>query len=132
MLPEDRRMELCSKTTDQEHERFIDRHRLTLRRYLDGTAGKSGKELDALGCIERVPEEWKELFGISELAEPSPEERTFWFALYLLEDLVELPCRNTDPYEKLMMENLIKARESLRHRQSIDEHDFMATRPNGT
>jgi len=52
--------------------------------------------------------------------------------LYLLEDLVENPGSNIDPYEKVMMENLIEVRELLRGRQSIAEHRYMATRPNGT
>ncbi|MCH8136476.1 MAG: hypothetical protein IIB77_10900 [Proteobacteria bacterium] len=114
------------------HERFIDRHRLMLLRYLDGTAGRSGEEPDALGYIDSVLAEWQEAFSNSELTGPSPEERTLWFTLYLLEDLVENPGSNIDLYEKVMMENLIEVRELLRCRQSIAEHGYMATRPNGT
>lgn len=125
-------MERCNKATDKDHERFIDCHRLILLRYLDGTAGRSGKEVDVLSYIESVLEEWLEAFSNSELTDPSPQERTFWFALYLLEDLVENPGSNIDPYEKVMMENLIEVRELLRQRQSIEEHGYMATRPNGT
>ncbi len=74
-------MDKWTEATDQDHERFIDRHRLMLLRHLDGTAGRSGKELDALGYIESVLREWQEAFSNSELTSPSPEERTFWFAL---------------------------------------------------
>ena len=132
MPPEDRGMERCNKATNQDHERFIDCHRLMLLRYLDGKAGRSGNEPDALGYIESVLAEWQEAFSNSELTGPSPEERTFWFALYLLEALVENPGSNIDPYEKVMMENLIEVRELLRQRQSIEERGHMATRPNGT
>jgi len=125
-------MDKRKEVTDKDHERFIDCHRLMLLHYLDGTAGRSDKEPDALGYIDNVLAEWQESFGHSELTGPSPEERTFWFALYLLEDLVENPGSNIDPYEKVMMENLIEVRELLRCRQSIAEHGYMATRPNGT
>jgi hypothetical protein len=121
-----------SEPTTQDHERFIDRHRLVLLRYLDGTAPGSSKEPDALGYVESVLTAWQEVFGKSELTDPSPEERTFWFALYQLEELVELPGPHIDAYEKLLMENLVEIRELLRHRRSIPEHRFMATRPDGT
>ena len=77
------------EATTQDHERFIEHQRLVLLRYLDGTAPGSAEELDALGYVESVLAEWQEVFGKSELTDPSPEERTFWFALYQLEELVE-------------------------------------------
>jgi hypothetical protein len=113
------------------HERFIEHQRLVLLRYLDGTAPGSAEELDALGYVESVLTAWQEVFGRSELTDPSPEERTFWFALYQLEELVEMPDPYIDPYEKLLMENLVEVRELLRHRQSLPEHRFIATRPDG-
>ncbi len=125
-------MDKWKEATDKDHDRFIESHRRTLLRYLDGTAGRSDKELDALGYIDSVLEQWQETFSHSELTGPRPEERTFWFALYLLEDLVENPGSTIDPYEKLMMKNLIEVRELLRARQSMAEHRYMATRPNGT
>ena len=121
-----------NKATARDHEQFIDRHRLVLLRYLDGTALGSVEEPDALSYIESVLTAWHEAFGMSELAGPSQEERTFWFALYQLEDLVELPGSHIDPYEKLLMENLVEVRELLRHRRALPEHRFMATRPDGT
>ena len=84
-------MDKRKEATDKDHDRFVECHRLMLLRYLDGKAGRSGKELDALGYIDSVLAEWQEAFSNSELTGPSPEERTFWFAFYLLEDLVENP-----------------------------------------
>jgi hypothetical protein len=121
-----------NKVTAQGHERFIDRHRLVLLRYLEGTAPKSAEEPDALGYVESVLTAWQDVFGKSDLTDPSPEERTFWFALYQLEELVEMSGHHIDPYEKLLMENLAEVRELLRHRRSLPEHRFMATRPDGT
>lgn len=121
-----------NKATAQEHERFIDRHRLNLLRYLDGTAPESAEEPDALAYVDSVLAAWQEVFGKSELAGPSLEERTFWFALYQLEELVENSGPHIDSYEKLLMENLVEVRELLRHRQPLPEHRFIASRPNGT
>ncbi len=81
--------------------------------------------------METVLTEWLERFGGAELPDPSLEERTFWFALYQLETLVETPGPCVDPYEKFLMETLIEAREMLRHGRALPEHSFMATRPNG-
>ena len=121
-----------NKVTAQGHERFIDRQRLVLLRYLEGTAPKSAEEPDALGYVESVLTAWQDVFGKSDLTDPGPEERTFWFALYQLEELVEMSGHHIDPYEKLLMENLVEARELLRHRRPLPEHRFMATRPDGT
>ena len=120
------------KATATDHDRFIHRHRLNLLRYLDGTAPESTEEPDALAYIESVLAAWHEVFGESELKDPSLEERTFWFALYQLEDLVETTGPHIDPYEKYLLEILVEVRELLRHRRPLPEHRFMATRPDGS
>lgn len=121
-----------SEATTQGHERFIEHQRLVLLRYLDGTAPGSADELDALSYVESVLAEWQEVFGKSALTGPSPEERTFWFALYQLEELVETSGPHIDPYEKLLIEILVEGRELLRHRQPLPEQRLMATRPDGS
>jgi len=121
-----------NRVATQDNKQFISRHRLVLLRYLDGSAPTSAEEPDALGYIESVLTEWHELFHKTELADPDPQERAFWYALYQLESLVETPGPHIDPYEKLMMENLIEVRELLRHQQPLPAHRFIATRPDGT
>ena len=121
-----------SRAETPDHQSFVDRHRPVLLRYLDGTAPASAEEPDALGYVESVLTEWCELFDESKMGNPTPEERTFWYALYQLEELAELPIPHSDPYEKLLMENLVEVRELLRNRQPLPEHRFMATRPDGT
>ena len=44
----------------------------------------------------------------------------------------ELPGPHIDPYEQVLMENLVEVRELLRHRRPLPEHRFIATRPDGT
>ncbi len=121
-----------NEATTQNHDRFIQRHRSVLQRYVDGMAPASAAEPDALGYIESVLTEWQDVFGRSDLSDPSSEERVFWLALYLLEELAESPGSEIDPYERFLIENLIEARELLRHRRVLPEHRFTATRPNGT
>lgn len=120
------------EVTNQDHERFIEHQRLVLLRYLDGTAPGSAEELDSLSYVESVLAKWQEVFGKSALTGPSPEERTFWFALYQLEELVETCDPHIDAYEKLLMEILVESRELLRHRQPLPGHRLMATRPDGS
>lgn len=120
-----------NKAKIQDHHRFLERHRLNLLRYLDGTAPGSAEEPDVLSYVESVLTAWRERFGNSDLTDPSLEERTFWFALYQLEELVERPDPHVDPFEKVLTEHLIEARASLPQRRALPEHRFMATRPDG-
>jgi hypothetical protein len=130
--PEDACIGQRSEATVQAHDRFIDHQRPLLLRYIDGKAPGSVEDPDALGYVEGVLKAWQEAFGQAELTNPSPEERTFWFALYLLEELVELSGPHVDPYEKILMENLNEVGELLRHCRPLPEHRFMATRPDGS
>lgn len=114
------------------HERFLDRHRPVLLRYLDGTSPASAAEPDALGYVERVLTEWHECFGRSALPAPDATEKTFWCALYQLEELAELGGPHTDPYEKILLQVLAELRELLRHRRPLPEDRFIVTRPDGT
>ncbi len=130
--PENRCTREPNRAAILDNKQFIDRHRLVLLRYLDGTAPASAEEPDALSYIENVLTEWHELFHKSDFASPGSEERTFWFALYQLEELIESPGPHIDPYEKFLMENLIEVRELLRHKRPLPEHRVIATRPDGT
>lgn len=120
-----------SRVAARDHDRFLQRHRLLLLRYLDGRVSASAEELDALGFVECVLTEWYELFDGSGLPDPKPEERAFWFALYQLELLAESPGPYIDPYEKVLLEVLVEVREILRQEQPLPEYRFMATRPDG-
>jgi hypothetical protein len=113
------------------HERFLERHRPLLLRHLEGTAPVWGRESEALEYVDSVLTEWRERFGEVALPEADPVERTFWFALYQLEELAERPDARSDPYVQYMMEILTEVRELLRHQQPLPECRFIATRPDG-
>jgi hypothetical protein len=115
-----------------DHEAFLLRHRGRLLAYLDGQAPAGAGEPDALSYVDLVLDEWGEHFATRVLPAPTLEERTFWFALYQLEDLVEFPARGApDPYEGVMLGVLAQARELLRGWRPLPL-GFMATRPDGS
>jgi len=112
-----------------EHADFLQRHRARLLQHLDGEAPAG--EPEPLAYVDRVLEEWCARFADAALPEPTAEERTFWFALYQLEELAELPAAGEPlPYEDMLRENLAHARECLREGGPLPA-GFMATRPNG-
>lgn len=128
---ETRRSKQRRRAAQNRHEEFVDFHREILLSYLDGTVPTKAGELDALGYIEKVLTEWHEQFGHDEIADPDRREKTFWYALYQLEELVETCSPDINPYEAFLMQNLVEVREMLRNRQPLPGHRFMATRPDG-
>jgi hypothetical protein len=99
--------------------------------YLDGKMPTNTDQPNVLDFIETVLTEWEEQFRHDEIAVPDPRERTFWHALYQLEELVEAPGSDIDPYETFLMQNLVEVRELLRNQQPLPLQGFMATRPDG-
>ena len=82
--------------------------------------------------VDSVLTEWHERFDGSGLAPPDPEEQTFWFALYQLEDVTESHGPRTHPFVRDMMQTLVEVRELLRQRKPLPAQRFMATRPDGS
>lgn len=114
-----------------EVARFLQGHRATLLRYLDGKAPERPGEPDALAYVQGVLDEWMEQFCGRRLPEASRRERAFWFALYQLEELELAGVReaeSVDPFEGMMMENLACVREVLRSGSDLPSQ-FYATRP---
>ena len=108
---------------------FIEHYRPKLLLYLDGKTNSSLKQSGPLEFVEEVLINWSKFFQGRELGEPSPQERTFWFALYQLEELVEYPAaEQLDPYEGILMQNLAEVREVLRDGGILPD-GFYASRP---
>jgi hypothetical protein len=126
-----RRSNQRTTAAEDRHQKFIDVNRQVLLSYLDGTMPANTDEPDALDYIGKVLTEWGEQFRHEDVADPDPRERTFWYALYQLEDLVETSGPPVDPFEAILMQNLVEVRELLRNRQPLPLHRFMATRPDG-
>jgi hypothetical protein len=110
-------------------EKFLQLHRQRLLAYLDGVAPESPEEPGPKEFVEQVLEDWSRLSAGKKLGVPRPRERTFWFALYQLEELVEYPVRgDLDSYEGILMQNLAQVRELLRVWKELPD-GFHATRP---
>ncbi len=110
-------------------EEFLQRHRPKLLTYLDGIAPKSPADPGPLEYVEQVLDEWSRFSRDRKLRAPCLSERTFWFALYQLEELVEYPVRGElEPYEGLLMRNLSQVTELLRGWRGLPD-GFHATRP---
>jgi len=108
---------------------FLEYYRPKLLNYLDGIAPNSPEELGPLEFVEQVLDEWSRFSTGRTLGVPCSSERTFWFALYQLEELVENPIQvGLDPYESIVMHNLAQVRELLRGLRELPV-GFHATRP---
>ena len=112
-----------------EIDKFFEHYQPKLLAYLDANVNRSSEEPGPLEFIENVLEDWSNLAEGRALKKPRSQERTFWFALYQLEDLVEMPVADQlDPYEGILMQNLAEARELLRDWRELPE-GLHATRP---
>ena len=108
---------------------FIEHYRPKLLLYLDAKTTKSPEQPGPLEFVEEVLDSWSKIAEGRVLREPSPQERTFWFALYQLEDLVEFPAtERLDPYEGILMQNLAEVRELLRNGGRLPD-ELYASRP---
>ena len=108
---------------------FIEHYRSKLLLYLDAKAINSPEQPEPLEFVEEVLDSWSKFVEGRILREPSQQERTFWFALYQFEDLVEFPTtEQLDPYEGILMQNLAEVRELLRNGGRLPD-GFYASRP---
>ena len=108
---------------------FLKRYRQRLLRYLDANEKAAIDEPGPLQFVDEVLYDWSKFSHNRQLAVPSAQERTFWFSLYQLEELVENPVNGQlDPYEAILMQNLSVAREALRQWKKLPD-GLYATRP---
>jgi len=108
---------------------FLKRYRQRLLRHLDANEKTPAGEPGPLQFIDEVLDDWSRFSLNRQLAEPSDKERTFWFSLYQLEELVENPVKGQlDPYEVILRQNLSLAREALKQWKKLPQ-GLYATRP---
>jgi len=118
-----------------ELDMFFDCYREPLLEHLAGTVcgakAPSASHADPRFFIETVLDAWERLPRKVRLSRVRRGERTFWYALYTMEDLLEIPSsERLDPYEGILLKNLAKARELLELRAELPDGQF-ASRPNG-
>ena len=113
----------------EDANEFIEYYRPKLLIYLDAKTSKSPNQPGPLEFVDEVLNSWSKYSAGRSLEEPSDLERTFWFALYQFENLVEFPVKDQlDPYESILLQNLAEVRELLRNRNGLPE-GLYASRP---
>lgn len=112
-----------------EIDEFIEHYQPKLLCYLDAKLKSSSDEPGPPEFVEQVLDNWAKLAAGRKLRRPNQRERTFWFALYQFEELVEMPVSDQiDDYEGFLMQNLAEVRELLRDWSELPD-GFYATRP---
>lgn len=113
----------------EDAKEFTEHYRPILLTYLDAKSPKSAGQPGPLEFIDEVLNSWSQFAEGRVFKEPSKQERTFWFALYLLEELVEYPpTDHLDPYEGILIQNLAEVRELVRDGGILPDGLF-ASRP---
>lgn len=112
----------------EDASEFFAQYRPRLLTHLDATLERSDRS-GPLDFVDEVLDNWAFFTTGRQLAEPSPQERTFWFALYQLETLAEVPpSRHPAPYEGFLLGSLAEARDRLREGAALPD-GFFASRP---
>ena len=114
---------------DNSYKGYLKRHQAALVNLIrDGTRSSE----TGIAFVEQVLNEWSEHFAQLPLEEATLEERSFWYALYLMEQVAEdaaygaPECR----YISEMKAELLEMATLLEDSSDIPEGCW-ATRPNG-
>ncbi|HEY8540105.1 MAG TPA: hypothetical protein VIL28_14645 [Steroidobacteraceae bacterium] len=115
---------------------FLAHYRDELLERLNGV--ESGKRpastfSDALQFVEEVIDAWERLPRKERRSRVRPWERTFWYALYQMEELSEFPRTSDEklhPFEGMLLKELALARQLLEARADLPRGKF-ASRPDG-
>jgi len=108
-------------------ERFLRDHQLELLRRLDTVSEWS--TVQTRDYVQQVLDDWAAFAAGRDLRRPDRRERTFWYALFELEEIAEFPSReDNDPFMMMMLNNLGKIRDLLLEWGDLPI-EYYATRP---
>lgn len=110
-------------------DKFLKKRQRKLLKHLDRVRASGKADWQAFEFVNRVLDEWSNFSGRRKLREPDWKERTFWYALYQLEEIAEFPTQGSmDPFQVMMLRNLERVTEVLREWGELPA-EFFATRP---
>lgn len=110
-------------------DRFIEHHRKPLIRYLEYRRDIPSIGEEALKFIDQVLDDWDSKLGVRDLPPQDRHEMTFWYSLYRLEVLAELPDdQPLMPFELMMFDVAEDCLSLLSHQQALPGV-YYATRP---
>jgi hypothetical protein len=99
---------------------FLNRHLPRLQQHIATVAPSYRVPPSFIGYVEEVLDDWAEIGLPSRRQDYLPGERVFWYTLYLMEELAELPrAADRDPYVAIMRENLAEMGEHLAARADL-------------
>jgi hypothetical protein len=104
----------------EELTAFLHRHMPRLQQQIDGLVPHFRVPPDFIGYVEEVLEDWADVGLEARRSDYRPGERVFWYSLYLMEELAELPrSADHDPYVASMRETLKEMRTCLARRADL-------------
>ena len=110
-------------------DKFLKKRQRKLLKHLDRVKASGEADWQAFEFVNRVLDEWSYFAGRRKLREPDWKERTFWYALYQLEEIAEFPPQSPlDPFQVMLLQNLGRITEVLREGGELPA-EFFATRP---
>lgn len=114
-----------------ELQQFISDYRPRLLAFAEMDTRIPGNGSPVLDFVNEVLDQWSIRFSEVNLPKIDRREMTFWFCLYDIESLAEIPPnRPLDPFEVHMIEQLRSVRVLLRCHQPLPR-SLYATRPDG-
>ncbi len=99
---------------------FLERHRRPLMKQLKGVTADTRIGPDAIAFVDQVLTDWESVGEESRRCDYGPGEKVFWFALYQLEELADIPDATfAMPYRRMMQERLPRMRKLLSKRAQL-------------
>ncbi len=108
---------------------FLERHRRPLMKQLKGVTADTRIGPDAIAFVDQVLTDWESVSEESRRSDHRPGEKVFWFTLYQLEELADIPDATfAMPYRRMMQEQLPRMRRLLAKRAPLPP-EFDCCRP---
>ena len=112
-----------------EVRRFLERYRWRLLKELKAVTPDTRIGPKALDFVDEVLDDWQNVSEAGRRSDHCPGEKVFWFALYSLEELADVPDATfAMPYRRMMQEQLTRTRKLLKRRSALPP-EFDCCRP---
>jgi len=112
-----------------EIDKFLNTQQSKLLTHIGEVFSGKTTRSGTLEFVDQVLDDWSDFAAGRNLRQPDRRERTFWYALYILEEIAEFPPqRKPDPFMEMIKQNLVRVAVVLRNRGELPM-EFFATRP---
>ncbi len=112
-------------------DKFLRGHHESLLKHLDTVTTGNFKGPVILEFVDQVLDQWADVMTGRQIKAADRVERTFWYTLYQIEEIAELPLHGiSDPYRTKQLQDLACLGQLLRKGGELPQQ-FFATRPDG-